>query len=220
MYGPSYAVSGQLLQILAAVLALRCLSIGIATVFDRRWLATPTGVGATGDRPVQHRGQCVGGRAMGALRRGMGLRGDGAASLVGLQRLVGALVATSDGAGGRLMKILLINVHSDANAGDAVLNETAAHLLREKFPGATITYAMNDPASHTSGTARVVASFMYWCKHPDPGVVAWRWHVGVWALLHALCFVVAYQILGRKRPLLPLPWGSVAPSVRRSGFNR
>jgi colanic acid/amylovoran biosynthesis protein len=46
------------------------------------------------------------------------------------------------------MKILVINIHSSNNAGDHVLNQMGIRLLHENFPEASITLAINDPASY------------------------------------------------------------------------
>ena len=64
------------------------------------------------------------------------------------------------------MNILLINVHSAANAGDRVLLEVALAQLRRLFPGCAVTVAMNDPAPVDG--AEVVGSFITWLRRPAP----------------------------------------------------
>lgn len=74
--------------------------------------------------------------------------------------------------------ILLINVHSARNAGDAVLNEAAVAQLQAYFPHATITLAMNDPESasllHAQGV-QAVGAFLYWAKQRGRGRTGWDW---------------------------------------------
>ena len=61
----------------------------------------------------------------------------------------------------RPIKILIINLHSSRNAGDAALALTAIQQLRKNFPNNQITLSMNDPSSH-HGEESIVGSFMYW----------------------------------------------------------
>jgi colanic acid/amylovoran biosynthesis protein len=58
-------------------------------------------------------------------------------------------------------KILIVNLHSSYNAGDAALALVASQQLNEAFPGSTVTLSMNDPASHLFGDPKV-GSFMHW----------------------------------------------------------
>jgi len=72
------------------------------------------------------------------------------------------------------MKALLINVHSNRNAGDAALTLQALRQLQDNFPGVELTLAMDDPESY-AGEARTVPSPVPWLKHAGPGeVVSWR----------------------------------------------
>ncbi|PJF20341.1 MAG: hypothetical protein CUN56_16660, partial [Phototrophicales bacterium] len=59
--------------------------------------------------------------------------------------------------------ILMVNVHSMSNAGDAVLNHMAVAQLRQNFPDAVITLAIND-VTDQHGDWRTVASFFHWMK--------------------------------------------------------
>ncbi|MFW6069925.1 MAG: polysaccharide pyruvyl transferase family protein [bacterium] len=104
------------------------------------------------------------------------------------------------------MKILVVNLHSSANAGDHVLTEETVRQLNEAFSGASITLAMNDPASY-EGPAQTVGSFMTWFK---PGN---RWRRGSMPVLFlaSVAAVLSYRIGGlaslrlmprRLRPLL------------------
>ncbi len=49
------------------------------------------------------------------------------------------------------MNILIVNYHSDRNAGDKVLLTVTLQQLRQRFPQAQITVATNDPG-HLSGS--------------------------------------------------------------------
>jgi colanic acid/amylovoran biosynthesis protein len=66
--------------------------------------------------------------------------------------------------------ILLLNVHSYFNAGDAALTEVAISQLEESFPGAKITISMNDPESYT-GKHQTVISFIKWIRSDS------RWQI-------------------------------------------
>jgi colanic acid/amylovoran biosynthesis protein len=68
------------------------------------------------------------------------------------------------------MKILVVNLHSSANAGDHVLTQETVRQLQEAFPSAAITLAMNDPDSY-QGPAMTVGSFMTWIKQGR----RWQW---------------------------------------------
>lgn len=89
------------------------------------------------------------------------------------------------------MKILLVNLHSSANAGDHVLTEETVRQLSQAFADPALTLAMNDPASY-QGPAVTVGSFMTWFKPQN----RWRW--GALPLLTLLSVFVAlgYRLFG------------------------
>ena len=58
-----------------------------------------------------------------------------------------------------LMKILVVNLHSSANAGDDVLTQETVRQLYAAFAGASVTLAMNDPDSYQGPAATVVLSW-------------------------------------------------------------
>ncbi len=74
------------------------------------------------------------------------------------------------------MNILLVNPHSPQNAGDLAILQEALHYLGEAYPGATITYTINDaePADWLPKDITHLPSFVQWITHrtPDGG---WRW---------------------------------------------
>lgn len=95
------------------------------------------------------------------------------------------------------MKILITNLHSSHNAGDAALALAAVQQLQAAFPGSQLALSMNQPDSFTppadTQELEVVGSFQHWAQSPIPQRVM-RWHLGqlLWlvslSLLHALVF--------------------------------
>ncbi|MEW6718789.1 MAG: polysaccharide pyruvyl transferase family protein [Chloroflexota bacterium] len=96
------------------------------------------------------------------------------------------------------MNILLVNLHSFHNAGDAALTVEAIRQLKASFPGSRITLVMNDAASYT-GEERVLESFINWFKvtHPDR-TQSWRLWTFPWFGLHLLIVVLTYRLSGRR----------------------
>ena len=95
-------------------------------------------------------------------------------------------------------RILLINLHSSKNAGDAALAITAIQELKENFPGSEIVLSMNDKDSH-SGSEPLVDSFLYFFKHNHPsGRKNWNMFrmlsVGITSLLTAIVYKVTKKI--------------------------
>lgn len=109
------------------------------------------------------------------------------------------------------MKILLLNVHSGLNLGDHGIMHSTLQTLRERFPGAEITVAANDPASWRAPADplrafepfAVLGSFTRWVYRLEDA--RWRRRLGAMAG-HALllaCAGTAYRLFrGRLR------WGS------------
>jgi colanic acid/amylovoran biosynthesis protein len=64
-------------------------------------------------------------------------------------------------------RILIVNLHSSANAGDAALTDMTLLNLRTAFPSAVITLALNDPKSHT-GPEVALPSFFTWARAYTP----------------------------------------------------
>ena len=100
------------------------------------------------------------------------------------------------------MKILIINLHSNHNAGDHVLLQVALQQLYAAFPGCTITLAMNDPASYTDPARheQVVASFFAWFKmHKSTTRSARVGHAlqMLWLVFASLVVGLGYRLTGR-----------------------
>jgi colanic acid/amylovoran biosynthesis protein len=96
------------------------------------------------------------------------------------------------------MNILVINVHSLTNAGDAALTLEMLRQLRECFPGGQITLAMDDPEP-LGADARVIGSIMHWCKtiaHDGRSV----WHIRnlLRFLPASLISLIAYRLFGKR----------------------
>jgi colanic acid/amylovoran biosynthesis protein len=104
-------------------------------------------------------------------------------------------------------KILLINVHSDENAGDAILTKIAVEQLEQAFPGCDITIVMNDPTSH-QGREKVIGSSQTWIKETFPDRPA-RWRTGSLIWLVIISILIGISIRFFKRPsiwLAPRRW--------------
>jgi colanic acid/amylovoran biosynthesis protein len=93
------------------------------------------------------------------------------------------------------MKILLVNLHSSCNAGDDALTSLALQQLREQFPKASFTLAMNDPPSY-SGTELVVNSFTNLVKPIGAASAAWKWQVIPALAIQSLLAAVGYRLTG------------------------
>lgn len=101
------------------------------------------------------------------------------------------------------MRILIINLHSGHNTGDAALTTVAIRQLRRHFPACHITLAMNDPESH-AGDEPVVPSFGTWFR--DMKAQKTHWAALPLLMLQSLLVVGFYRLTGRQRFLnLPPP---------------
>jgi colanic acid/amylovoran biosynthesis protein len=87
--------------------------------------------------------------------------------------------------------ILVLNVHSFRNAGDAALTQATIRQLRENYPGCRITLVMNDPQSHT-GDEVVVPSYLAWIQETAKWVKPFRF---AWVILTSLISVIIYRAL-------------------------
>ncbi len=102
-----------------------------------------------------------------------------------------------------MMNILLLNAHSPQNAGDLALMQEMITCLRTAYPGAKLTFTINDQCTvHLPPDATFVGSFMRWLLHIDVNG-EWRWRKSL-VLVYA-CWLVAatllYRLSGRR--LLP-----------------
>lgn len=94
-------------------------------------------------------------------------------------------------------RILIINLHSLRNAGDAALTQVAIQQLVSNFPGSCITLSMNEPESHL-GEESKVGSFLYWMHTPcEKGGMRWRYVTIFQLLLASLWAVLTYRLFNR-----------------------
>lgn len=102
------------------------------------------------------------------------------------------------------IKILLINVHSVQNKGDAALLKMAIKNLRSAFPQCSITIAVNDPDSLSElGGESKVGSLIYWMHRASAsGEMRWRYLDMVKMLLASIWALITYRLIGR-----PYLWG-------------
>ena len=96
------------------------------------------------------------------------------------------------------MNLLVINIHSSANAGDAALTDRTLDDLRAAFPGAEITLSMDDPSSH-SGDERVVPSILHWVKSTRAGTRS-TWNLRNLAIFlpASLLSLLVYRVARRR----------------------
>jgi colanic acid/amylovoran biosynthesis protein len=89
------------------------------------------------------------------------------------------------------LRILIINLHSSHNAGDAALAITAIRLLEEAFPGCEITLSANDPSSFQLGY-KTVGSIPGFSKHLSRSGNL-RWHIPTFITLPLLSLIISLQ---------------------------
>ena len=93
--------------------------------------------------------------------------------------------------------ILLVNVHSSCNAGDAALTLATLQQLRQNFPGCCITLAMDDP-DQPDPDVTVVPSLFAWVKSTDgDGSARWRKPALFWLPFAALTPLFTRRIFHR-----------------------
>ena len=94
------------------------------------------------------------------------------------------------------MKILVVNLHSSANAGDDLLTDVTIRQLQESFRCPQIILSMNDPASYKGSDVTVVGSFMTWFRKQGDAL-SWLhllFFIGV--LIESLFFAGFYRLIG------------------------
>jgi colanic acid/amylovoran biosynthesis protein len=100
-----------------------------------------------------------------------------------------------------VVRILIINLHSSRNAGDAALAFAAVQQLHDAFPDSTVTLSLNDPASHPDSDPKV-GSFMHWF-HTLSANGKPRWRIGEIIRLGVSSLVAVTTYRWRKRPVFP-----------------
>jgi colanic acid/amylovoran biosynthesis protein len=95
------------------------------------------------------------------------------------------------------LKILIVNVHSAQNKGDAALVKMAINILQKVFPWSSVTIAANDPESFVADE-RKVGSLIYWMhKVSAKGYMQWRHGVVAKMLLASLWALITYKLFGQ-----------------------
>ena len=91
-------------------------------------------------------------------------------------------------------RILLINVHSSRNVGDAALLAMALKQLRASFPGSQFALCMDDPESH-GGQEQVLESLFAWV-HPMTDQAKGGWNLSRlgWLLPASLLPVLTWRL--------------------------
>ena len=111
-----------------------------------------------------------------------------------------------------MTNILLINVHSSRNAGDAALTLATLQQLRQNFPGCRITLAMDDP-DQPDPEVTVVPSLFAWVKPTARnGSTRWRKPALLWLPFATLMPLFSCRIF--RRAFFGLTPASLRPLLR------
>ncbi len=98
--------------------------------------------------------------------------------------------------------VLVVNLHSSANAGDHALTLESLRQLRRTFPDARITCAVNDPTT-AEADVTAIPSFFNWIRHRQPdGSVGWKLPQGIFLFATAILIGLIYRMTGK----LPRLW--------------
>lgn len=98
--------------------------------------------------------------------------------------------------------ILIINIHSSRNLGDAALLQITLQQINLNFPTGMITLSMDDPTSH-NGSQKAINSIVSWV-HPKKtdGTVHWNyWHL-IWLLPATLIPMLTQRFIKKASYLL------------------
>lgn len=120
--------------------------------------------------------------------------------MVGQRRSGAGLCPEASRRTARGMKVLIINVHSTLNLGDAVILQQMVYQIRHEWPSAQITVASNNPseAYDSQGHFDVVGSFKSWVYGVDrAGRIRYRPHRLPSAIAVAVVAAVADRVFGR-----------------------
>ena len=85
------------------------------------------------------------------------------------------------------LKILIINVHSSFNAGDAALTQAAIDQLKDHFPESQISLVANDPESIT-GTEPIYLSFYKWVSRTGEHQAARFFRLLIGSIFSIFCY--------------------------------
>ncbi len=94
-------------------------------------------------------------------------------------------------------KVLILNVHSSRNAGDAALAFMTLELLKEHFFPLQAILSMDDPGSH-QGEGVATGSLTTWLKSVSPeGKPRWNKSKLLWLLPATILPLLTYRLFGR-----------------------
>lgn len=103
------------------------------------------------------------------------------------------------------VNILIINVHSSRNAGDAALTQVTIEQVQSRFPQGRITLAMDDPGSYT-GEGTALCSLFGLVRDGD----SWRPRSLLWLIPATLTPVLSHRCRGKAIfALTPRDWRAV-----------
>lgn len=104
-------------------------------------------------------------------------------------------------------RILLINVHSSCNAGDAALTAVTLKQLQENFQDARITLSMDDPDSHIGSEEVVASPFLFVKNHRLGGKGEWKVGGLFWLIPGTFLAILSGRLTGRPLFILtPRAW--------------
>ena len=92
------------------------------------------------------------------------------------------------------LNILIINVHSSHNAGDAALTQVTLEQLGVAFPDSRISLAMDDPSSHRGKGTALGSLFTWVTRIAEDGQPRWRKAGLLWLLPASLAPVITQRV--------------------------
>ena len=99
-------------------------------------------------------------------------------------------------------RILILNIHSSQNLGDAALLQVTLNQIKSRFPSGNITLSMDDPASY-SGDERVIESIVAWTHQKKlDGSIRWNLAHLLWLLPGTLLPILSYRLFNKAIYLL------------------
>ena len=94
--------------------------------------------------------------------------------------------------------ILVINIHSSRNVGDAALLQVTLEQLRQNFPSSQITLCMDDPESHNGFEPAVQSIFSWVFSFGADGETGWNYKHLALLLPASLLPLLGYKLFNKK----------------------